>query len=114
MLAPASPLGDPLTNQCDLSRLQRLAVIRRRHEIISIIRGHTIDEFATIRIAGDYRTFAGFQFSPGTLFIRQVQPGLLLVRPMASDAILRKNGLNIAREIDLCRTNMQSQKNAEG
>ena len=114
MLAPASPLADPLTNQCNLSRLQRFAVIRRRHEIISIIRGYTIDELAIIRLAGDYRTFAGFQFSPGTLFIRQVQPGLLLVRPMASEAILGKNRLNIPREIDLCRINMQSQKNAEG
>jgi hypothetical protein len=33
---------------------------------------------------------------------------------MASGAILRKNGLNIACEIDLCRANMQGQQNAEG
>ena len=103
MLAPLGTFGNPLANELDLGRFQAGTMLRRRHQFIGILRANAVEQLAVYRFAGHEGRLAGFQFAMKRFFFSQIQSTFLFIWSMAGRAVLGKNGLDIAREIDLFR-----------
>ena len=72
--------------------------IGRRHDLVRIILQNAVDDLTFIRITGDdgvhlQSTLAGIQSQLGLT--------LVLVRPVAEEAVLRENRANVAIELQL-------------
>ena len=97
-LRPHGALIDPIADQVDLRFVERIGFVR--HEII--VGRRQRDAPVQIALVGfarlnDLAIFAAFE---GGLFGVQAELAFLFVRPVAFDAVLAKDGLNVLGEID--------------
>ena len=89
---------NPSAHRVNLHGSERLLALRRRHEVVGVLRDEPLDEFALRGLAGQDD---GFLRPEQTLF--RVEPELrlagLLIRAVALKAVLREDGQHLAVEI---------------
>ena len=101
VLAPRRALGDPGLEQGQLFGGNRLMLLRRRHDLLGVLRFDALDERAQLGLAGHDRDVAFPVGLRGGLVV-EAQLGLarLLVGSVAGDAVLGEDGTDLAAEAD--------------
>jgi hypothetical protein len=102
VLLPFGSLRDPAREQIDLLRSQLLARFRRGHDIIGIFAGDAFDHLALGRFARHDCEIAGLGRLERVFLLIETQLGfaLLVVRTVALETILRKDGPDLPVEIN--------------
>ena len=102
VLRPLGPLRDPAANQIELRRRDPLTGLRRRHPFVGIVGGHPSQGFAFFRLEGDKGSLAAkFGEQTGLRIQPQIGLPLLVVRPVAIEAVLRQDRANVPAKDDL-------------
>ncbi len=99
---PVRAMGDPLAKQGDLLGLELLAGLDRRHHVVLVGMGDAADQFALGGLAGDDGESAGLGGLEGVGLEVEAELGLALalVRAVAGEAVLGKDGADVAVEIN--------------
>ena len=91
-----SPI-DPLAEQRNFMGRQAFAF--RRHAFVGISRGNSLDQGTGGAVPGDDGGLPGIATAQRRLRFVHPIAALLLLRAMATDAVLRENRLDVARKI---------------
>src|SRR5580704_13158105 len=102
MLRPCRALIDPLSEQLDLLRLQRLVELRRRHDRFGIVRRDAGEQFALRGFAGNEGKTAAAESSKRAVLGVKPELGLalLVVGSVAGETMFRQDGPNLPVEIN--------------
>ena len=101
MTSPDGALLDPLFQQRDLRGRDGLVLLRRRHDVIGVVRYDALDEFALLGLAGEDDEVA-FTVALGVLFVVEAQFALaaFVVGAVAGDTVLGQDRADLPAEVD--------------
>ncbi len=110
-----SALGDPAAEFFHIRGFHRMFLLRGRHHFVGVLGGETGDERACFRLAGHDGGVVRFStFQRAVPHVQsEVALTLLLIRPVAGQAMIRQDGLDVAVEQNLpCRTGREQRGQA--
>ena len=104
---------DPGFQEFDFGGLERLFGLGR-HPVIEITGGHTLDQLARGDVARDDPLGTAFQFLERAVARRQNKPAFRIIGPVAFQAVLGKQRLNVARVVGRIRQGGGNQQAGQG
>ena len=102
---PRRAFFHPALEQIDLRGLERLVLLRRRHDVVFVGRGDAADQLALFQRTRHHRDFTRLRLAKRHVLHVEPQFALALVRvrPVAGVAVLGKDRTDVAVEIELRR-----------